>query len=310
MTIFKKLLAVVLLGFMATQAMAQMPDDAIMMGKKQWCNGFTYMHSQWDKYWEGTLKRDNQNIGKLSTQSLMFMSVFGISDKLNVMATVPYMWTKASAGTLHGLKGFQDFSLDLKWEAISKSLGKAGRLNIFAVGGFSTPLSHYENDFLPMSIGMGSTNITGRLTADYQKGIFFVTLASAYVWRSNVKIDKTSYYTTELHNTNEVQMPNMINSNLNIGIRKKNLIAEAVLMNMTTLGGFDIRRNDMPFVSNRMNSTSIGAHAKYFIPFVTNLELIGGADFVIDGKSLGLPKSRNVGHSQMYTVGLYYILSL
>jgi hypothetical protein len=297
----KLLAAATALALTGGQAIAQAPDDAIMLGKKQLCAGFTYMHSQWDHYWEGTLKRDNLNIGTLSTQSVMFMGVYGISNKLNVLASVPYVWTKASAGTLHGMKGFQDLMLDLKWEAISAKLGK-GKLNLFAVGGFSTPMSDYEPDFQPMSIGVASTNLSGRITADYQQGIFFATLSGAYVWRSNIKIDRTAYYTTELHNTNEVDMPNMLNSNFNIGIRKKNIIAEAVLMNMTSLGGFDIRRNDMPFPSNRMNTTSVGVHAKYFIPWVTNLELIGGADHVVAG--------RNMGQSTTFDIGVYYIFSL
>jgi hypothetical protein len=298
--IFKTVLALFIASLITSGAAAQLPDDAIMMGKKQLCTGFTYMHSQWNNYWEGTRKRDNKNMGTVSTQSIMFMGVYGISDKLNALVTVPYVWTHASAGTLHGLKGFQDIDVDLKWEVVSKKLGK-GIFSLIAVGGFSTPLSNYEADFQPMSIGLGSTNLSGRITADYQKGIFFATLSGAYVYRNNIKIDRTSYYTTQLHNTNEVEMPDQFNSNFNIGIRKKNLVAEAVVMNMTTLGGFDIRRNDMPFASNRMNATTVGAHAKYFIPFVTNLELIGGADFVVAG--------RNMGQATTFTGGLYYIFS-
>ncbi len=307
--ILKPLIAIFAAVLIESCALAQLPDDAIMLDKKQLCTGFTYMNSQWKDYWEGTLKRTNLNMGTVRTQSGMFMGVYGISDKLNVLTSVPYVWTHASAGTLSGLAGFQDFALDLKWEALTEKIGK-GTLSLFAVGGFSTPMSKYEADFQPMSIGLGSTNISYRITGDYQLGIFFATISGAYVWRSNIRIDRTSYYTTELHSTDEVQMPNMFNGNLNVGIRKKNLIAEAVLMNMTTLGGFDIRRNDMPFPSNRMNSTSIGAHGKYFIPFVTNLEVIGGYDYVINGRDIQLPRSRNVGKSQTFTVGIYYILSL
>jgi hypothetical protein len=288
--------------------MAQTAEDAIMMSKEQWCNGITYMHSGWKQYWEGTSKRENKNLGTVTTQSLMLMSVYGISDKLNVLVNVPYVWTSASAGTLHGLKGFQDIELDLKYEFYSTKVGK-GKLSLFGVGGFSTPLSHYENDFLPMSIGLGSTNLSGRLTADFQKGIFFVTLSGVYVWRSDVTIDRTSYYTDQIHYTNKVYMPNQLNSNLNIGIRKTDLVAEVVLMDMYTIGGFDIRRNDMPFASNQMNMTSLGAHVKYFLPFVRNLEVVGGADFVIDVPELNIA-GRNVGQSQTYTAGLYYVLSL
>jgi hypothetical protein len=283
-------------------AKAQTADDAIMMGKKQWCNGVTYMHSSWNDYWEGTTKRDNPNLGTVTNQALMVMSNYGITDQLNVLATVPYVWTHASAGTLHGLQGFQDIELDLKYEFFTTKIGKTGNLSLIAVGGFSTPLTKYENDFLPMSIGLGSTNLSGRLTADYQRGIFFTTLSSAYVFRSNVTIDRTSYYTDQIHYTNEVYMPNQLYSNLFVGIRNKGLTAQLQLLNMYTFGGTDIRKNDMPFASNQMNMTSVGAHVKYFLPFIPNLEVIGAADFVISG--------RNVGQSQAYTGGFFYILSL
>ena len=117
-----------------------------------------------------------------------------------------------------------------------------------------------------MSIGLGSTNLSGRLTADYQNGIFFATASSAFVWRSDVTIDRTSYYTDQIHYTNKVDMPNQLNSNLFVGIRKPNLIVQAQLLNMYTFGGFDIRRNDMPFASNQMNMTSVGRTCKIFFP--------------------------------------------
>ncbi len=290
------------LCLMTGLAYAQTVDDGIMMNKKQWCNGVTYMHSSWNEYWEGTTKRDNKNLGTVTTQSLMLMSNYGISDKLNVLATVPYVWTDASAGTLHGMKGFQDIELDLKYQFYKTKVGKNGKLSFMAVGGFSTPLTNYENDFLPMSIGLGSTNLSGRLTVDYQQGIFFSTISSAYVWRSDVTVDRTSYYTDHIVYSDKVDMPNVLNSNLFIGIRNKGLTAQFQVLNMYTFGGYDIRPNDMPFVSNQMNMTSLGGHVKYFLPFAPNLEVIGGADFVVAG--------RNVGQSQTYTAGLYYILSL
>ncbi|HEV3222959.1 MAG TPA: hypothetical protein VGZ90_08780 [Puia sp.] len=288
-------------SLVAIVAKAQTVDDAIMMSKKQWCNGLTYMHSSWNEYWEGTTKRDNKNLGTVTTQSVIYMSSYGITDRLNVLVNVPYVWTNASAGTLHGMKGFQDIDLDLKYEIYKTKIGK-GELSLIGLMGFSTPLSNYENDFLPMSIGLGSTNLSGRLTADYQNGLFFTTLSSAYVYRSNVTIDRTSYYTDQIHYTNEVDMPNQLNSNLFVGIRNSNLTVQAQLINMYTFGGFDIRKNDMPFVSNQMNMTSLGAHVKYFLPFIPNLEVVASADFVIAG--------RNVGQAQTYMGGFFYILSL
>jgi hypothetical protein len=288
-------------SLVAIVAKAQTVDDAIMMSKKQWCNGLTYMHSSWNEYWEGTTKRDNKNLGTVTTQSVMYMTSYGITDKLNLLVNVPYVWTHVSAGTLHGMKGFQDIDVDLKYEFYKSKIGN-GRLSLIGLVGVTTPLSNYENDFLPMSIGLGSTNLSGRLTADYQNGLFFATISSAYVFRSNVTIDRTSYYTNQINYTDEVDMPNQLNSNLFVGIRNSSLTAQVQLMNMYTFGGFDIRKNDMPFVSNQMNMTSLGAHVKYFLPFVTNLEVVASADFVIAG--------RNVGQAQTYMGGFFYILSL
>jgi hypothetical protein len=299
--IFRMMLVPMVVCLMTTGAKAQTVDDAIMMDKKQWCSGLTYMHSAWKEYWEGTHKRENLNLGTITTQSVMLMSNYGITDKLNVLVSVPYVWTNASSGTLDGMKGFQDIEADVKYEFYKTKIGK-GKLSLIGLVGFSTPLTNYENDFLPMSIGLGSTNLSGRLTADYQNGIFFTTISSAYVFRSDVTIDRTSYYTDQINYTNKVDMPNQLYSNLFIGIRKANLIAEAAVMNMYTFGGYDIRVNDMPFVSNQMNSISLGGHVKYFLPFIPNLEVIGGADWVVAG--------RNVGQATTYTAGLYYVLSL
>jgi hypothetical protein len=302
----KTLLHVFLAGvfsLVATLAKSQTADDAIMMGKKQWCNGLTYMYSSWNNYWEGTLKRQNLNLGTVSTQSVMFMSTYGITNKLNAIVSIPYIWTHASAGTLHGLKGFQDIEMNIKYEFLGTKLGKDGHLSLFVVGGLSTPLQNYENDFLPMSIGLGSTNLSGRLTADYQNGIFFATASSAFEWRSDITIDRTSYYTgDQIHYTNKVDMPNQLHSNLFVGIRKPNLIIQAQLLNMYTFGGADIRRNDMPFASNQMNMTSVGGHVKYFFSFLPNLAVVADADFTVAG--------RNVGQSNMYSGGLYYVVSL
>jgi hypothetical protein len=293
--------AALVLSLLVTLAKGQTTDDAIMMGKKQWCNGITYMHSSWKQYWEGTNKRDNKNLGTVTTQSLMLMSNYGITDKLNVLATIPYVWTNASAGTLHGMKGFQDLELDVKYQFYTLKAGK-GKFNFFGVGSFITPLTNYENDFLPMSIGLGSTNLAARLTVDYQQSKFFITASSAFVYRGDVTIDRTSYYTDQIHYTNNVKMSDQQMTNVFVGYRTATLTIQAQLFNTYTYGGSDIRKNDMPFVSNQMNMTSLGGHVKYFLPWITNLELVGGADFVVAGK--------NVGQSQTYNAGIYYILSL
>jgi len=276
---------------------AQTEWDAIMMNKNQFCSGPMYTHSSWKNYWEGTLKRENLNIGRVTTQSVMIMANYGITDNLNVMASAPYVWTEASAGTLKGMSGVQDISAFIKWRAVNKKLGK-GKIAAYAIGGISTPLTDYVVDYLPLSIGLGTTNLTARGMVDFIQNKITVTASAAYVRRSNVTLDRNAYFDTELRHTDEVKMPDAARFQLRTGYRGKYLIAEALLTNWTTLGGFDITRNNMPFPSNRMNSTTAGVFVKYTVKQHTNLAVIGAANFTIAG--------RNVGQANAYSAGIFY----
>lgn len=285
----------------ATSSHAQTELDGIMMNKNQFCNGVMYNYSAWDEYWEGTLKRTNRNLGTVSSQSLMYGANYGITGRLNVMIGAPYIWTKSTAGTLHNSRGLQDISLFVKWKPVLYSFGK-NKLSLILTGGISTPLNNYQVDYLPLSIGLGTTNTISRAMIELQHRRFTVSGSASYIWRSNVKIDRTAYYDTQMHLTNEVDMPHAAQFQLRTGWRGRYLLAEALLNNWTTLGGFDITRNNMPFPSNRMNMTSIGASFKYTLPNHTKLSLLAGANYVVAG--------RNVGQASGFNAGVFYAFYL
>lgn len=279
---------------------AQTDMDGIMMGKKRFCVGPMYSYSSWKDYWEGSLKRDNQNLGAVSTQMAGLMGNYGITSKLNILFSVPHVKTKATAGTLKGMKGMQDLNLFVKWMPVETEM-LGGIFSLYGIGGLSLPLTNYVADFLPLSIGLRSRTASARLMADYQTGSFFVTASATYVLRDNIKIDRTAYYTTELHLTNEVSMPDGANFNFRTGIRNERLIAEAVVNNWNTLGGFDITRNNMPFPSNKMNATTIGANFKYVIlPVRNEVSLVWGANTTVAG--------RNMGKSNTFYGSVFYVL--
>jgi len=275
-----------LLLVISTSLSAQTDIDAIMMEKNAFCVGPMYSYTSWKNYWEGTLKRENLNLGKVSTQMFGVMGNYGITRKLNVLFSAPYVKTKATAGTLHGLNGIQDLSLYVKWRPYQKKMGN-GKLSLFGIAGFSFPLSNYTPDFLPLSIGLHSTTGSARIMADYEQGNLFVTGSATYVLRGNIKIDRDAYYTTQMHYTHEVEMPDGVNFNFRAGYRSLRLIAEAVVNNWTSLDGFDITRNNMPFPSNKMNATTVGANFKYVIPSLPQLSIVAGGNTTIAGRNMG-----------------------
>jgi hypothetical protein len=299
----KQYKAIILFLFLISvlQVSAQTDIDAIMMEKNAFCIGPMYTYSNWKNYWEGTNKRENLNLGNVTTQVYSIMGNYGISQKLNLLLNVPYIRTKASAGQLHGQSGMQDLSMMIKYRPVNKKLGY-GRLAIYGILGASIPMSNYTADMLPLSIGLQSKTAQARVMVDYYyNSKWFATASATYIYRSNIQIDRNSYYTDELILSNKVAMPNVTTFNIRAGYRTQWWIAEAVLNNWTTQGGFDISQNNMPFPSNRMNATAAGINMKHVLKPVPSLAITGGANYVIAG--------RNIGQSVTANAGVFYILN-
>jgi len=278
---------------------SQTLTDGLMMSKGNLCTGFMYSHDQWTNYWEGELERDNGNIGKITTQAFTWVGVYGITDKINVIATVPYVKTEASQGTLHSMAGLQDLSVGVKYNFWKKEFTSSA-FKAFGVLNFSTPLSDYSPDFYPLSLGTSTTNIAYRLTAFYKlQAGWFANLSGAYTWRSNTTLDRSGYYDGgEYIFSDEVEMPNTFDVFATLGYLKGPIQAELQYIQMNTLGGADITRQGMPFVSNRMNFIKTGALVMYYPPFVKNLAVRGAATVTVDG--------RNVGKSTTFMFGALY----
>jgi hypothetical protein len=72
------------------------------------------------------------------------------------------------------------------------------------------------------------------------------------------------------------------------------------LAGQRTVGGGDIRRQDMPFVSNRMTFTRAHAMVMYTLPTPSSVILgVGGARTL---------SGRNVGRSTTLTFGVTHVL--
>ena len=280
---------------------AQTIRDGLMMGKNLFCAGFMYSHESWDEYWEGPLKRSNGNIGTLTTQSVSWMGNYGVTDRLNVIAMAPYVWTDASQGTLRGMSGFQDVTVAAKYKLLDTAFTGKGRLRTILVASAATPTTDYVPDFQPMAIGLGANRYQGRLTMDFRaKAGWFITGTSAYTWRDNVTLDRPSYYTNgELFFGDQVEMPDVFEFTVSAGYKKGSLHIPINYSQQHMQGGGDIRRQDMPFISNRMNYSQIDALVEYYLPPLPNLSLRASAAYTLDG--------RNVGQSTTIAAGFFYV---
>lgn len=297
-TFIKTVCIATLLFCSGVRLTAQTDMDGLMMAKRNLCGGIVVGQSQWNHYWEGTLYRNNENIGTFTSQMAMAMANYGVSDKFNIIASAPYIKNQTSAGTLRGQQGIQDGSLTAKWEFFGKGY-KHAYVSLLALGSVSAPLTNYVADYLPLAIGMQSKTASGKLMIDIQRNRWFATASTQYTQRGNVTIDREAYYTTEMIYSHLVAMPSVLSSNVRFGYRKNaELIIEAVYDRMNTLGGFDIRRNDMPFLSNNLEASRIGLNWKLPVPKLNGLSWLGNATTTIMG--------RNMGQSHMVMTGLVY----
>ena len=280
-------------------AQAQTTTDGLLMPKNNFCTGIMASSDSWKNYWEGTLKRDNQNIGTVSTNSIMWFGNYGVNEKMNIIAAIPYVMTKANGGTLHGMKGIQDLSVAVKYKFYQAAFDSS-KFRAFVVGSVGIPLTNYSPDFLPLSIGMASKQATGRLNLNYyMKPGIYVNGSIGYTFRSNVELDRPSYYTDgQIYFTNQVDMPNVLDFSVSVGYINRGLETKLSYMQQNTQSGGDIRRQDMPFVSNMMNFSKAELLFMYYLPKPKYVALRGAYTYTLEG--------RNVGQSTMLMGGILY----
>ena len=255
-----------IISLMTFSASAQTPNDALMMSKGQICIALPYAQESWTNYWEADLKRSNANLGKVTTKAIMPQFALGLGDNLNLLGGVNYISTAASQGTTRGHSGLQDVSILLKYKPLSIKLNEH-ELAGFIVAGFSTPISNYYPDYMPLAIGASTTNgsIRGILNFKTKSGIY-ATLNGGYTSRSNITLDRTFYYTnTEGSITsNEMKMPNLFDGGAALGFTNSRIKIEMTATMLNTIGGTDIRRNDLPLPSVGMDNMRVGIFAQFF----------------------------------------------
>jgi Putative MetA-pathway of phenol degradation len=274
----------------AIVAQAQNFTDGIFMPNHTICAGALVVQDQFDNYWEGTTKRMNQNMGMMRMQGIVPMANYGITDKLNVLAMLPYLRTNASAGVMSGWSGFQDMTIGLKYKAL-----KINNFELIGTLSGTVPSNNYVAGH-PLAIGNQCKAIIGRAILHYlhPKG-WTATAQGGYMGRSNIKIDATNYFTTQVVNSNEVAMADQLHYSLRAGYYTYRFGIEAIAEQLTTLGGFDIRRNDMMFPANKMDATRVGVITHYRIKPLKDLHLVANMSYTLDGRNVGQALTTQIG---------------
>jgi len=283
-----------------TIAQAQTPLDGLMMPKGEICIALQYDQVTWDRYWEGSTIRVNQNIGTFTRQTDMPMIVGGITDKVNVILSLPYVKTGASAGQMAGVQGIQDFGISVKALLLEKSIGK-GKLTGFSNLSFSTPASNYLSDYMPFSLGFGAKELGIRAIGKYEldKGAY-LRVSYSFLNRGITEAERDFYYADGSFYTSKMDVPNALLGQVTVGswMMKKKLRVEASLTTFQSTSGDDIQVYSMPQPTNKVDFDRIEGFAQYYFRTNGGLGLIASYQQAISG--------RNMGQFSGYGFGLTY----
>lgn len=295
-----------LLGFLigslaiVNLSISQTPIDGLMMPKGEICIAVVYEDANWDHYWEGTNLRTNGNIGTLNRKMLMPMIVGGITDKINVIVSLPYVKTSATGGQMTGVEGIQDFGISLKAQVVDKQFEK-GKLMVFSNLSFSTPASNYLSDYMPFSLGFGANELGLRAIGQYElnKGPY-VRASFAYLHRGTTEAERDYYYQEGSFYTSTMDVPDALNAQVALGswFLDKKLRVEATLTMLRCASGDDIRAYNAPQPTNKVDFDQVGAFAQYYFKKNGGLGVLAYYNHMYSG--------RNMGQFSGYGLGITY----
>lgn len=283
-------------------AHSQTPLDGLMMPKGEICIALQYEQITWDQYWEGSTIRLNQNIGTFTRKMGMPMIVGGITDKVNVTLTLPFVKTAASAGQMAGVQGIQDLGVSVKAMLLKKPIGK-GKLTGFSNLSFSTPASNYLSDYMPFSLGFGANELGIRAIGKYEldKGPYF-RVSYSYLHRGVTEAERDFYYSVqEAYYTAKMDVPNAFFGQVTLGSWMLNhkLRVEASLTSIRSASGDDIRTYCMPLPTNKVDFDRVEGFAQYYLTS-------NGRGFGLIASFQQAVSGRNMGQFSGYGLGITY----
>ena len=159
-------------------------------------------------------------------------------------------------------------------------------------------VSRYIVDFLPLSIGMGSRTASLRSNVSYSLPSGpYLSLQAGYTARSRARLERDAYlYAGRYVESDRAMVPALADATLRLGYLRHGTQADVFVDYTTGTTGDDIRYNDMPFVTNKMQALSVGGYAKRFI----------GPRWAVQAGIGRVVRGRNAGRSTQWSAGASY----
>jgi hypothetical protein len=226
-----------------------------------------------DQFWVGTEKVSVPELGTVDTFSASLWWRHGLTERLTLVSSVPYVDVEGDGTENLSDSGAQDLSVFLQWRAWSGTVGQARHSIALGVGG-RTPVSDYEGDS-PISLGDDTTDALLRAVWLAQLGRWYVSTQTGWDVRGEDAPDG---------------LPLAVTAGRSFG----RITPSVTWYRYWADGGTDIGDPNFTFPSNKDEFERIAA--KVFARVNPRWGLAVGAFTTLDG--------RNSGDTDGYAVGL------
>lgn len=254
MRVFLVIISVVL----AFELCGQPPVDGWSKGAKNVDGVVSYTYETFSKYYAGTdLVRINRN-----TQSVNFFGAAGLTNWLDIQASLPIIITKKN------YSGLQDFSVFLKGKFLNKELNSGNSISFFGSVGYSTPMTAYETESL-FAIGQQATALDFRGIIQFKHSTgWFIMGQSGHT----AKFDP---------------VPSSLPIAFKMGRAKAKYYWDVWLDYQQAFGGTDYRDgSNSPFTTLGVLYTKVGG--SFYKPIKNGSSgIAGGVSYVLNGRNVG-----------------------
>ncbi|MEM7548688.1 MAG: transporter [Bacteroidota bacterium] len=187
MNLSKKFLSIlpIFICYTLLEVQAQNLINGFSVGKGNFNFSSSYTYETFDELIVEDEVRDiSTTLGEFDVNSISLYGEYGITDRLDVIATLPYIITIADNGMREiREEGFQDMSLFLKYAFYRRDTENTS-LNVVGAVGYSFPVSDYDPT---TSVNIGTHTNNARLALagiNRWKSGFFAEISSEYAIRN------------------------------------------------------------------------------------------------------------------------------
>jgi len=296
----KLLLILTLLFFIKIQTLnAQVSIDCFFNEKGTANVALSYTNVNFDTFYLGEIEADPVPAHEEVNQTIYnIYANYGITDKITVIAALPYFSADNTNGALDPVNntneqsGIQDLSVIVKWAPFEEIKENGKVIYLVALGG------SYAFDYEPtgiLSIGNGAPSFDSKVGLQYNDNSgFFGNVIVGYSLRGEADNN------LGLGNGDSFNVPNSYNTQIKLGYACNIFYADLWYDSQKTNKGIDTGGDGFfgNFPETKVNYSRVGLNL--FSPITKNIGVSVGAGTVVDG--------RNVGKTTYYSGAL--VLSL